>query len=118
MKFKLNENLEEALTERERKQVIDKLIAKGYSQYYNWKKFSDGSLLAMLYKNPKKKEKPVNTNKDITDEPIKEKPTCPNCGSRLNDMGTCPECDDNGQVNIDYKLEGVINDKIKRKLVR
>lgn len=60
---------------------------------YDFEKYSDEQLFRM-WKKIQKETAELAAMHDINMEDAVELPTCPECGTRLNDGGTCPICDD------------------------
>lgn len=87
----------------DRQTIIDSLTRNGY--HYNFDRYDDPQLFC-IWQSKQDKISPAEL-KSIYEEMEKErnKPKCKNCGRLLDEMGTCPVCDQ-GEADYDNKIYG------------
>ena len=86
-----------------REQMISELQKAGKRFYFP--KYTDGQIYNMYMKYVVNAPKVVDDTIAVEQEPevFEEKPTCPDCGTRLTDGGYCPKCYD-GEEDMDEML--------------
>ena len=87
-----------------REQMISELQKAGKRFYFP--KYTDGQIYNMYMKYVVNAPKVVDDTVAVEQEPevFEEKPTFPDCGTRLTDGGYCPKCDD-GEEDMGDLLE-------------
>lgn len=100
----VTETLNEATMTRE--QMISELHKAGKKFYFP--KYTDGQIYNMYMKYVVNAPKAVDDTVSVEQEPevFEEKPTCPDCGTRLTDGGYCPKCDDGEEDMNEMLTEG------------